>query len=496
MPPRRMTGKPPAGEPIPIPAPSRGMNTLDNYLSLPPDQARELENWFPTTGRCTFRPGYTTSSTLTGATGAGSLLAYDGAAGTTLIAAGNDGKLWNATAATGVELATGYGVTNPWSHDQMNGYLIAVNGADTPWRFNGSTVGATGLSGPTLATLRTVKVVRTRMWFTVNDSADVWYGDPRAVAGALTQFQLSQIAHGGYCMGVYPWRDYTVFVMSTGEVIIYAGDPGADFAIYGSYMAPLPVGYDAAVKIGGDLVLMTAAGPITLELVAAGLAFDVDSLKGWGKIYPSWKADFDAYGANLGWNACYHNGVAYFNVPTGANTAKQYVCNLNVPGGAWTTYSGLPAGQFATTPDGMFFTDKASGRVCIHAGGLDDGVDIVATARQGFAYPTQGKSALQFTLARLNYSATGNATAQLQIDTEFRSYDITAPVVSLSQEGGGGAWDTDWDGDWGYPSEAQMRWRKVKGSGRAVAPVVRVRSGADSFDWFATDLIATPGGML
>jgi hypothetical protein len=134
MPPKRTTGRPVAGEPIPIPAPSKGMNTLDNYLSLPPDQARDLDNWLPTNGRCSIRPGYATSSTMAGATGASSLLAYAGGTGTTFIAAGDDGKLWDVTSSTAVQLATGYGIANPWSADSMNGYLIAVNGDDTPWR--------------------------------------------------------------------------------------------------------------------------------------------------------------------------------------------------------------------------------------------------------------------------------------------------------------------------------------------------------------------------
>lgn len=486
-----------AGAPFPIPAPSKGLNTLDSYQALPPDQARELENWLPTTGRCTVRPGYLLSSTLAGAASASSLLAYHGATGDILIAAASDGKLWNATATTGVELGTGYSHAHPWSGDQMSGYLIAVNGDDTPWRFDGTTISATGFSGVTLTTLRTAKIVRNRFWFSVNSSADVWYGDVMAVSGTLTKFQLSQIAHGGYCMGVFPWKDYTIFYMSTGEVIIYAGDPGVDFTRYGSYMAPAPVGYDAGVLIGGDLVLLTQTGPITLELIAAGLAFDVDSLQGWGKINPSWTADFNAYGSNEGWNAIYYKGIAYFNIPTGSNTAKQYVNNLNVPGGAWTTYSGIPAGQFVFSQDGLFFTDKGNGRTCKHSGSLDDNANrVVALARQGFSYPSQGAANVQFSLAKLNFSADGEASAQLQIDIDFRPSDLTAPEITLSQEGGGGDWGSDWGSDWGYPSVSQLRWQKVKGYGRAVAPLVRVRSGADTFDWFATDLMAAPGGPL
>jgi hypothetical protein len=491
----RDTGKPATGVPLPIPAPSRGMNTLDNYLALPPDQARHLENWLPTTGRCTVRPGYSASATINGAAGAGSLLEYRGEAGTTLLVADDMGEILNGSVDPATELASGYS-TAPWSYDNLGGYLIAVNGADTPWRYNGSTIAATGITGVTLTTLRTVKKVRTRLWFTANASAKVWYLGPSFIAGALTEFDLGQIAGGGKCMGVFPWKDYTVFVMSTGEVLIYAGDPATDFSKYGSYKAPPLVAYDAAVEIGGDLVLMTVAGPITLELIAAGLAFDVDSLQGWGKISPSWTADCTTYGANTGWNAAYHNGMAYFNVPTSATEAKQYVNNLNVPGGAWTVYTGFNAGQFAQTAEGLFFSDKANGRVCKHAGALDDGESVIAIARQGFTYPTQGRTNLQYTLARINYATNGIAHATTHVDVDFQNIEFSSAEVPLSLEGGSGPWDQPFDYPWGTDPTTQLRWQKVKGHGKAVAPAVKVRSDASVFDWFSTEVISAPAGMI
>lgn len=494
--PQRTTGKPPAGEPMTIPAPSRGMNTLVNYASLPADQARELINWFPSEGKCSARDGYIESCVVEAATGMKSLMEYKGIAGTQLIGAGDDGSIYECTGATGVELDDGY-TNDYWSYENSNLYLIAVNGEDTPFIYNGTVISATSIAGISdITTLRTVKLVGGRLWFTVVNSATVYYLDPDAIAGALTGFDLSTIANGGYCMGVYPWRDSTVFVMSTGEVLIYAGDPATTFAKQGSYMAPRPVAYDAALKIGGDLVLMTVAGPITLELVAAGLAFDVDSLQGWGWISPSWAADCKLYEGNDGWNAIYYNGVAIFNIPTDTGTAKQYVNNLNVPGGAWTVYDGINAGQFAQTASGIFFSDKASGRTCQHSGDDDDGEYITMTSRQGFTYPTGGKTSLQYTLARLNYDTNSIAYATLAIDVDHRSTDFQALETELSLEAGSGDWGEDWGGSWGTDPVPQLRWYKVNGFGRAVAPAVRVRTNAVKFDWFATDVIAIPGGML
>ena len=490
------------GVPIPIPAPSRGMNTLDNYLALPADQARYLENFLPTTGKCTVRPGYSESSEVSGADAVISLLEYRGASGTTLILADDQGKISSAGTDPATELASGYSASHPWSSVNANGYLIAVNGYNTPWTYNGSTVASTTFSGVTQTTLRTVSKVKfgtgdsaIRLWFTVNDSADVWYGAPSAVSGALTQFQLSQIASGGYCSSIFSWKDYTVFVMSTGEVIIYSGDPGTTVSIYGTYRMPPPVGYDAYVEVGGDVILLTEAGPRPMELVAAGLGFDVDSLQGWGKISPSWQDDFDSYGSLAGWNAIYHNGIVYFNVPLDSSSAKQYVNNLNIPGGAWCVYTGLNACQFAQTGDGLFYGDKSAGSVHQHTGVSDDGDEIIAIGRQGFTFPSRGRFAQQYTLARLNYDTTGIAYSTIHVDTDFQDRDFSTNYAPLSLTGGSGAWGAAWGVAWGTAAVVQLRWQKTSGYGRAVAPAVRVRTTA-SFSWYATDIVAMKGGML
>lgn len=489
----RTTGKPRTGEPMPIPSPSRGMNTLVNYIALPADQARYLVNWLPQSGVCSVRPGQSTSCTVSGAASMKSLMEYRGVNGTQLIGAGDDGKIYECTGITGSVLASGY-VNNYWSYENSNLYLIAVNGEDTPFRFDGTSVTATGITGISdITELRTVKKCKgERLWFTVNNSAIAYYLDHDAIAGTLNAFDLSTIANGGWCMGVYPWKDFTVFVMSTGEVLIYAGDPTTTFSWQGSYRAPRPVAYDAAVKIGGDLVLMTVAGPITLELIAAGLAFDVDSLQGWGWISPTWSADVNLYEGNSGWNAIYHNGIVIFNIPTDIVTSKQYVNNLNVPGGAWTTYDAINAGEFAQTENGIYFSDKAAGRICTHSGNDDDGEYIEMISRQGFTYPTNGKSRLQYTAARLNYNTDGESLSSLAIDVDHIESNFGTQETYLSLEGGSGDWGDDWGADWGIPAEAQLRWQKVKGIGRCVAPAVKIKTKASTFDWFATDVIAIP----
>ena len=118
---------------------------------------------------------------------------------------------------------------------------------------------------------------------------------------------------------------------------------------------------------------------------------------------------------------------------------------------------------------------------------------IVAIGRQGMTYPTQGRSAMQYTMARQNYSATGHSYATMHVDTDFLDDDFSAAEVALSLISGSGAWGEPWGSPWGTEAKAQLRWQSVSGYGTAVAPAVRIRTNSTSFKWYATDVLAIPG---
>lgn len=487
----RDLGKPPVGTPFPLPAPSLGMNTRDSVSALDPREARQIGNMICDTGRLVIRKGKTAHQTLTGASSAGMVFTHQGETQDILLAAGN-GKIFDATG-TPAQLATGYAL-NTWSAAQFNDTTIGVNGTDTPWAFNGTAIGASGLSGSglTIANLRTVHLVGTRLWFTEKASADVWYLAPSAVTGVLTKFQLSQETKGGYCVGVYEFRASTVFVMSSGEVVSYQGDVGLDFTINGRYQASKPVGYDPGVAVGADLVIMTASGTLPFEAIAAGVTFDSQDLGAWGKVATSWAADFASYGANTGWNAFVFNGLALFNIPTATGTSKQWL--FNTKNKTWSYFDNLNASQFAQLGNTLYFGDRGAGKVFTNTGSTDDGSAIVAPVRAGFFVPYQGNDGV-FSLARLNCKATGLVNVRLQVDVNYGEAGISSPQVPLSNAGSG-PWDGPWDGPWGVDGVAQLRWSKIKGFGRAVAPVVEFSSSADTLEYFGTDIIGALAGSV
>jgi hypothetical protein len=480
------------GQSFTIPAPFKGLNTRDDFITLAADEARVLVNWLPDGPRCRVRPGKETHCD-TGAAKVSSLYAFYDATGTDFLAAAG-GKIYDVTAAGApAELASGY-TKNVWCMAQLNGYLIAVNGTDTPWRYDGSSITATGFSGATLTSLRTVDEANERLWFTENNSADVYYAGRNAISGALTKFQLSQLSAGGSCVRVFGIKDYTCFMMSTGQLMIYAGNPENDFAIQGKYVSPEPIASGEYVRMGGDIVILTASGPIPLELITSGTAFNLDALASWGKITPSWTEDYGKYSGLDGWNATFHKGLLYFNVPTDLTGSKQYI--FNTRGQSWTSYDGLNAAQWAHTGDSMYFADLASGEVKHHATGTDDGNDISAVSRQGYTYPLQGQRDARYTFARFNIKCDGIASAQFALDIDFAEKEYQQAIFALSSSGTGMDWGDDWDSDWGEQGTGQRHWHKARGRGRSVAPALRVFSRADSVDWSTSEIIATRAGLL
>ena len=485
--------RPAPGEAFPILAPAMGMNTRDSVSALQPLEARLIENMYSDGGKLIIRKGKAAHQTIAGADSCGTMWTHEGVADDVLLAAAG-GEIWDVTGAPSALTAATY-MLNNWCIEQFNDTTIAVNGTDTPWAFDGSTVVATGFSGAglTIANLRTIKLVGSRLWFTEEGSADVWYGGLNAITGVLTKFQLSQETRGGYCVGIYPYRTYTVFIMSTGEVVTYSGDPATTFALADNSDSPRPVGYDPGLLVGNDLIIMTEISVIPYEAIAAGLAFETSAFASWSKISKSWEVDFNTYGALTQWTTLYAKGFAIFSIPTDTGTSKQWVYNTKSKG--WAFYTNLNAFNFAELDGDLYFGDRGAGEVYTNTGGTDLGAPIIAELRGAFVYPYGNKVNGQYTLARLNLNSSGSVTAQLQVDVDYVTSGMTAPEVAISSSGSG-PWDGPWDGPWGEDGVPVLLWHKIRGLGKAVAPAIKFHSSADVLELFATDILAAPAGVL
>lgn len=497
---------PPIANPVPIPSPWGGINARDGVAALQPQDARSLVNWNPDGNSCKPRKGYTTQSTSAESNQAVATLApYSGASGTAIIGV-SGGKIYDFTSATATELYDGMYADGRFQTECYNNYLFGVNGTETPWAYNGSTIVATGFSGSglTLTDLINVKMVRNRLWFCEKDSADVWYGGLGSITGSLTKFQLSQVSSGGYCMAIGAHSqdagagpdDYTAFIMSTGEVILYSGDPSSTFTKVGNYKMPAPVGRQCLINIGGPLAVLTHMGLIPLQSAVAGLAFDMLAIGNYGKAGPAIKTDIDSYIANTGWHMVFHEGRVIINVPQDTTVAKQWVFNSLT--GAWTTWEGVNTKCFcvvqAAGENALFFGGVDDGAVHKQYGATDNGDPISVSSRSAYVIPGNGRK-VKATAIQFAMQIEGTLTGGYSLDLDFLEGPITTSGMVLAGSTDSTPWGSDWGSEWSTTTQYAGQWRTIYGEGHSLGLSMEADAMATSLSWEGAHVLVRGTGI-
>lgn len=495
------------GKSLTLPAPYGGLNLRDDITALKLNEARILENWLPTSGQLHIRSGFSSHATGLGSGEVKTLASFVGYTASALLAGAN-GKIFDVTTAgAATEKATGF-ANDRWQTALYANRLFFVNGQDTPQVYDGSTVGAIAWSGSGLTNTNLVNVglVRNRLWFCENNSADVWYGAPGQITAAspLTKFSLSQIAGGGTAMAIASWSrdagdgadDMTVFVMSTGELIIYEGDPGSTFSLIGKYATSPPIGRQCAFHVGGELIVITRLGFLPVSAAVGGVALDFARIDPWGKIAPGIVEDANLFGTLLGWHGVLHEGVVYVNVPRAAGVlSKQRV--LNTRGGQWTDFTAWNGASFASFGNALYFGGSTGGIVYKVTGSTDSGSAIVAIANGSFQYPTAAQLTNIFEAVRPKMQAEGSVTGVIGVDTDFVIRSLTGQSVNIVNDTSQSPWETSpWEtSSWGVIGDARPQWYSITGEGKSVSVKLRVSVSSADLRWFATDVLYKPGGI-
>lgn len=492
--------------PVAIPAPFGGMNTRDGLAVLKPEEARYLMNWTPIGNAVEIRKGYTEQSTGGVAGIVATLVPFNGLTSSKLVGingATTAADLYDFSAASAAQIANSNYTVNRWQIENYGNRLIGVNGTDTPFTYDGSSSGATGFSGSglTIANLINIRKVRNRLWFCEKSSADVWYGGLGAITGTLTKFQLSQVVSGGTCMAIGAHSsdagdgadDLTVFVMSTGEVVVYSGDPSSTFAKVGNFTMPPPVGRKCLVSIGGQLAVLTRMGLVPVDAAFRGTAFDVVALGNFGKVSPSIQKDVEQFGGLDGWEMVFHNGLVVINVPTLTNAAsRQWV--YNVLTGAWTQWS-LPAACLAVWGGNLYFGAWGVGTVWKYSGSGDNGASISTVARTSFT-PPEGISRLVASMIRFDMAVDGQVSGRFGIDADFISGTIDIPSVTIAASSTSTPWGSPWGSAWSASTQSSSEWFGTYGEGRRLSVALEASVLADTAEWYSTQMLVEQGGAL
>lgn len=491
--------------PVPMPAPVGGWNTRDSLTAMPKQDAVILTNWWPDTGNVSMRNGH--AQHATGMTGNVETLAeYNATTVRKLIAAAN-GNIWDATSAGAASsLASGF-ASDRWQWANFNGSMGLVNGADAPQVYNGSAVSAMTVSGSGLSTTNLVgiHVHKSRSYFWESNSQDFWYSATNALGGTLTKFPLSRLSQaGGNLVLMITWTidggngtdDLAVFMMSSGEAFVYQGsDPGSasDWSLVGRYMIGAPLSIRSAVKVGGDVRVITRDDYVSLSevLKSSKDKSELPRTKAVGAL----KDAVASFSSNFGWQALIYGNMLIFNVPMTSTTFEQHV--RNVATGAWCRFTGWNARCFGLYNNQLYF--GGSGGIVYKAdtGTSDNNAAIQADAMPawsmlGVSQPKQVtavRNLLETTLSSVNV---GSAVG----------VDFNTPSVAFTETSGSSnstPWGSPWGSSWSASASMVSDLRSANGYGTYFSQRMRVSTGSAHVSWNSYVYLVQPtrpGGTI
>lgn len=487
-----------------LPPPTGGLNTRDSRSAMAPNDAVVFTNMVSESGGVKSRLGYSVFSNI-GITGnVGFLKEYIN--NTTLkMVVGAGASLYSLPAAGGTATTLGSGYSNvQFMGARMGTRLVMVNGANGPLQFNGSAVsGSAGLytgdiATPGANTMDGIHTHKNRLYMWDSESGDFFYGSTNTFQGAFAKFSLSNIsATGGNLLmmqtitrdGGNGADDYAVFILSTGETLVYEGsNPGnaSDWALVGRYFIPPPVSKRSSAKIGGDVLVLTEQDVVSLTQVMQNAFDEQGAVVEPSKIAGGIAADYATYGGNSGWELVLYGkrGWAIVNVPETTNsTYHQYVITTTTKAPSY--FDGWDAFTFGVFNNRLFF--GGNGIVYQADNGTDDnGATIQCRAQQAFSVfdIPNIKNVKNVTITYIS-----DVSISLGAEVAYDYQDITISNLSSSETTGAEWDDAEWDdADWAGAAQVRNTKFSAAGTGRSVSVALGFNIKGAQFTWMGTSI--------
>lgn len=325
-----------------VPAPIDGLNLRNSPYNLSPTEAQQLDNYLVFDWGIRETGAFTSLTHPTSGT-IGQLIFFTNQNGTAtqLICVGN--KVYSTTSATWgspTDLTGALTITsNSWRHAFWKKRVFMVNATDVGLIYDiaGATLAADTWTGLTTDNASQVFSFKQRLYYVKKASTSVYYGGVGGVSGALTEYDVSSFfEHYGTILFGTSWsvnqgnynEQLFVLVSSAGEILVYSGDsPAADnWALVTRVTIPTPIGNQAFIRLGQDLLISTVRGVVSLATVIAGRQDEERYFNISGKI-----ADQFGISVNVPPIRDPRRPFIYF-----ASSSAQYIYVLNFERGAWS----------------------------------------------------------------------------------------------------------------------------------------------------------------
>lgn len=486
---------------VSIPSAIGGWNARDSYDLMQPTDAVVMDNWIARENYLELRKGFAKKITIT--TLIQTLFSYEVAGNLKLLGAGN-GEILELDLSTDnyTSLASGYS-SNQWQYVLYKERIFAVNGTDTPFVFNGSTVGATGFtgSGLTLSNLINCVQFNNRLFFIEKDTLKFWHTDTAgAITGTLLSYDLSQFCKlGGRLVAIDTWGQndsQLVLITSEGEVFVYSGTDPADannWYLRGIYTIPKPLGYRSTEQLAGDLIVLSQDGAYPLSRILP-LEESNKSVAFTDKISGAFKDLRDRYNS-FGWDIRLYSKGSYLiiNVPYKSNEFQQFI--MNTVTGAWSRFTGQNAYCFETFNDNLYFAGRSGNVYQADNGNNDDGTLIDGYVQQ--AYSNLGTTNLK----KFNEIITIISSELNLIQNIYFGVDFVTPKKSYlaSTTTGGAKWNTfKWNTTkWGLAGTPTMkRIPLISDIGYKCSVGIKTQSNQGGLKWYSTSIVFEIGNGI
>jgi hypothetical protein len=520
-----------------FPAPTRGIIQSENEAFMQPGGSVVQDNWVTTMRGVKLRGGFIRWCVLPETTPVISTFEYVFGANQRMFA-GNATKLYDVTSPTGAPLAPtlikGGQTSGNYAAAQMattgnDSWLVVVNDAgNAPLRFNGTvwetadpfaTNPITGPVGSPVATGHNLTYVwkyRNRLFFIEAGSMNAWYLGIDSVGGLLAKIPLSGAAtKGGKLLfgAVFSldagdgMDDKCVFVTDQGEVLVFTGTNPADPANWRQegrfYLSP-PLGMNAHIQIGGDLMIMTVEGIAPLsKVVTTDSGQLIEQAMVTRNIKQLWRQTVNDKRLSpwtiRKWD---EYGGIFVSAPGGA-AGNRYCFVANNATMAWGRFT-YDATCFLRRGADMFFGTQGGIIMQMERTGMDDGLPYVCILVGGWEMFGSAANTFVWHQARVAFHSNQVFKPQLSAAVD---YAVTlppppppGPEPELLEVWDQGLWDA---ARWDQPSAglAPVRntmWVSIGRTGFAHAPVIQVtiaQQVAPVIEMIATTATFEPAGV-
>jgi hypothetical protein len=350
------------------------------------------------------------------------------------------------------------------------------------------------VTGIATSSLSYVWSYKNRLFFIEKDSMNAWYLPIDAIGGALTKFPMGGVfPSGGSLLFGASWSldssgdgglsEQCIFVTTEGEVAVYQGDnpsTAATWSKVGTYRIGKPLGPQAWIRAGGDLVIATDIGAVPLS---QAIQRDYAALSPSAVSFPietAWN-EAVALRRSENWHCVVwpERQMVVVSIPTvNEQPPAMYVANART--GAWANFTGW-SGTCLEVFNGRMFFGSQSGKVIeAYVTGLDEGSTYTAVYVPLFTDLGNSGALKIAEIARLVTRSAQDINPQLSV---MLDYVVDLPASpSAAPIAAGSEWDVGvWDVSvWGQETakKIQQNWTSVGGVGYALAPAAQITSGS------------------